>query len=206
MRLKVQSKPNLHQAKSERTRELLLGSAMRVIQESGAEHLSIQAVAKGAGMTTGAVQHHFASKAAMMMQVLTRLLDAMERDSSFWPSAQWSICRRADHLIQQAWSQLYSQPRFATAWSAYLAARHDALVRAHIIEQRALVQQRLKGRFLESFPEFRDLSPLDAHIQFVFSTLRGLGLVQPFAAPEAITAQLAILSNHIKAMKPEEKS
>ena len=193
-------KPNLHHIKSELTRERLLSSAMIVMQESGSSQLSLQAVAQAAGMTTGAVQHHYPSKSALMMQVLTRLIAELEGSAEFWPSPRWSLQRRADHFVQQAWLQLYSTPRFATAWSAYLAARDDTVMTAHIIEQRANIQQRLRAQFLAAFPELENRPQVDASIQFVFSSLRGMGLVKPFASENAIQDQLTVLSGFIQTL------
>ena len=193
-------KPNLHNIKSELTRERLLSSAMMVMQESGSSQLSLQAVAQAAGMTTGAVQHHYPSKAALMMQVLTRLIAELEGSAEFWPSSHWHLQRRADHFVQQAWLQLYSTPRFATAWSAYLAARDDAVMTAHIIEQRAKIQQRLRAQFVATFPELKNRPQIDASIQFVFSSLRGMGLVKPFASESAIQDQLTVLSGFIQSL------
>lgn len=199
-------KPNLHQVKRELTHERLLNSALTLMQEKGAGRLSIQAVAQAAGMTTGAVQHHFPSKAALMMQVLSRLIDSLESDTDFWPSPRWSLRRRSEHFVQQAWAQLYSQPRFASAWAAYLAAVDDVIMTAHIIEQRSLIQQRLRVQFLAAFPEIAIHPKADAHMQFVLTTLRGLGLVRPFAPAASIDSQLAILSEFIQSIttKPQE--
>lgn len=199
-------KPNLHQVKRELTHERLLNSALTLMQEKGAGRLSIQAVAQAAGMTTGAVQHHFPSKAALMMQVLSRLIDSLESDTDFWPSPRCSLRRRSEHFVQQAWAQLYSQPRFASAWAAYLAAVDDVIMTAHIIEQRSLIQQRLRVQFLAAFPEIAIHPKADAHMQFVLTTLRGLGLVRPFAPAASIDSQLAILSEFIQSIttKPQE--
>jgi AcrR family transcriptional regulator len=193
-------KPNLHHVKSELTRERLLSSAMIVLQESGSSQLSLKAVAQVAGMTTGAVQHHYPSKAALMMQVLTRLIAELEGSAEFWPSPHWRLQRRADHFVQQAWLQLYSTPRFATAWSAYLATRDDTVMTALIVEQRANIQQRLRAQFIAAFPELENRPRVDASIQFVFSSLRGMGLVQPFAPISAIQDQLTVLSEFIQSL------
>jgi AcrR family transcriptional regulator len=189
---------NLHQAKSELTRERLLRSALDVIQAKGVGQLSLHEVAKTAGMTTGAVQHHFASKAALMMQVLGRLIDTLESSADFWPRPEWSLERRAHHFVEQAWAQLYGQPRFAVAWAAYLAARDDAQISAHIREQRAGIQLRMHQAFVTAFPEMAQAPQAGARIQMVFSTLRGLGLVQPFAPHEAIAPQLTVLADCIQ--------
>jgi AcrR family transcriptional regulator len=193
-------KPNLHQVRRELTHERLLNSALTLMQQKGAGRLSIQAVAQAAGMTTGAVQHHFPSKAALMMQVLSRLIESLESDTDFWPSPRWGLTRRSEHFVQQAWVQLYSQPRFASAWAAYLAAIDDAVMTAHIIEQRSLIQQRLRVQFFAAFPEIATHPKADAHMQFVLTALRGLGLVRPFAPAAAIDSQLTILSEFIQSI------
>jgi AcrR family transcriptional regulator len=197
---------NLHRVKSELTHERLLHSALILIQEKGPGRLSIQAVAQAAGMTTGAVQHHFPSKAALMIQVLSRLIDSLESDTDFWPSPRWGFRRRSEHFVQQAWAQLYSQPRFASAWTAYLSARDDLVMTAHIIEHRSKIQQQLRMQFLAAFPEVAKHAEADAQIQFVFTALRGLGLVRPFAPVSIIDSQLIILSKFIQSipLNPKE--
>ena len=166
--------------------------------DGGVAQLSIHSVARAAGMTAGAVQHHFPSKAALMMQVLARLIESLEAGTDFWPSPRWSLRRRARHFVRQAWLQLYGQPRFATAWSAYLAARDDAVMTAHIVAQRARLQSHLRERFFQSFPEWANVADADARFAFVLSTLRGLGLVQPFAPASTVEAQLEVLAQVIE--------
>lgn len=196
--------PTLHQIKSEHTRARLLDAAVQVLESKGHGQLSIHEVARAAGMTAGAVQHHFASKAALMMQVITRLVEDLETSSDFWPPPHWTIRRRADHFVRQAWLRLYGQPRFAVAWSAYLAARDDEHMVAHIIEQRSQLSQRLQAHMSRSFPEMCQGRQAGARIQFVLSSLRGMGLLAPFAPEGAIAAQLQVLSQYIQSFTPPE--
>lgn len=167
---------------------------MNVLQTKGYGQLSLHEVARVANMTTGAMQHHFGSKAALMMEVIVNLVDQLDQDNDFWPPAHWSVARRAGHFTRKAWQQLYSQPRFAVAWSAYLAARDDAAMTAHIVERRAQLAERLSHRMHQSFPELGAWPDGQARIHFVLSCLRGLGLQAPFASPAVITAQLNVLS------------
>ena len=181
---------------------------MQVLQTKGYGQLSIHEVARVAQMTTGAVQHHFGSKAALMMEVLAHLIDQLDKDNTFWPPAQWSASHRADHFVEQAWKQLYGQPRFAAAWSAYLAARDDPLMTAHIVERRAQLSERLTRRMSESFPELHHERDRIAHVNFILSCLRGLGLQAPFASSDVIDAQLKVLSKTIQSflIPPETHS
>lgn len=195
---------NLHQLKSEQTRERLLDAAVTLMQAKGHGQLSVHEVARAAGMTAGAVQHHFSSKAALMLEVITRLIGQLEDASDFWPPGHWHLKRRADHFVQQAWAQLYGQPRFTVAWSAYLAARKDALMVAHIIERRSLLSSRLQQRMAQSFPEMCSGPQARARVHFVLSALRGMGLQAPFAQADAIAPQLQVLSRFIQSFNPEE--
>jgi hypothetical protein len=71
---------------------------------------------------------------------------------------------------------------------------------AHIIDQRTNIQQSLRNQFIASFPELENRPKLDAYIQFVFSSLRGMGLVKPFASNHAVQDQLAVLSEFIQSL------
>ena len=195
---------NLHQIKSEQTRERLLDAALNLMQAKGHGQLSVHEVARAAGMTTGAVQHHFSSKAALMLEVITRLIAELEENTDFWPPLDWSLKRRADHFVQQAWATLYGQPRFSVAWAAYLAAREDELMVAHIIERRSLLTSRLQQKMAQSFPEMCQGPQAEARVQFVLSALRGMGLVAPFSPAAAIPAQLQVLSHYLQSFEPQE--
>ena len=194
----------LHQIKSEQTRERLLDAAVGLMQAKGHGQLSVHEVARAAGMTAGAVQHHFTSKAALMLEVITRLIGQLEEASDFWPPAHWSLKRRADHFVQQAWAKLYGEPRFCVAWSAYLAAREDALMVAHIIEQRSVLTNSLHLRMAQCFPEMCQGTQASARVQFVLSSLRGMGLVAPYSTATAIPAQLQVLSRYLQSFESKE--
>jgi AcrR family transcriptional regulator len=195
---------SLHQIKSEQTRERLLDAALELMHAKGHGQLSVHEVARAAGMTSGAVQHHFSSKAALMLEVITRLILQLEEASDFWPDTKWSLPRRADHFVQQAWAMLYGQPRFSVAWSAYLAAREDTLMVAHIVERRGMLTASLKQQMAVHFPEMCQGPQAEARVQFVLSALRGMGLVAPFSPAAAIPAQLQVLSHYLQSFEPQE--
>lgn len=195
---------SLHQIKSEQTRERLLDAALELMHAKGHGQLSVHEVARAAGMTSGAVQHHFSSKAALMLEVITRLILQLEEASDFWPDTKWPLPRRADHFVQQAWAMLYGQPRFSVAWSAYLAAREDTLMVAHIVERRGMLTASLKQQMAVHFPEMCQGPQAEARVQFVLSALRGMGLVAPFSPAAAIPAQLQVLSHYLQSFEPQE--
>ena len=195
--------PNLHQIKSEQTRERLMDAALDLMQAKGLAGLSMHEVARTAGMTTGAVQHHFPSKATLMLQIIERLVQQIDTDDSFWPSPHWPLPRRADHFVQQAWLRLYGQPRFAVAWEAYLAVRADVAMVAHIQAERALINDKLLLRMVRSFPEWASTPAAEVRFQLVLSCLRGMGVLAPFSSAAAIDQQLQQLSLLLQSLTSE---
>ena len=97
---------NLHQIKSEQTRERLLDAALGLMHAKGHGQLSVHEVARAAGMTSGAVQHHFASKAALMLEVITRVIAQLEDASDFWPPAHWPLAQSLLQLPRLMHSQV----------------------------------------------------------------------------------------------------
>jgi AcrR family transcriptional regulator len=186
---------NLHQIKSAQTRSRLLNAAEEILLSKGPGQLSLHEVARVAHMTTGAVQHHFGSKAALMMDVVAHLVTKLGETTDFWPPAHWPQTQRAEHFVTQAWEQLYGQPRFAVAWSAYLAVRDDPVLTEHIQARRAELSETLIPRMGASFPELAAQKDGSARMQFILSALRGLGLLTPFTHACVIEPQLRVLSD-----------
>lgn len=60
-------------AKSERTRAELLAAARTAFAEHGYVNVSLRDITESLGLTKGAMYHHFASKEALLEQVLTQI-------------------------------------------------------------------------------------------------------------------------------------
>lgn len=158
----------------------------------------MQEIAREAGVTPGAIQHHFQSKATLMMHVLTTLVDENIEAGKFWPPVHMPIDKRAQTFVSNLWTLFYKQPRFISAWATYLSCRNQSALLAHIAEQRKVLQMRLHATFPTVFPELANDPALTAFINLVFSTLRGLGLVEMFAsAHEGTQEQLDCLADLI---------
>lgn len=196
--------PNLHQIKSEQTRQRLLDAALALMKTKGHGQVSMHEVAQAAGMTSGAVQYHFATKASLMLAIMTRLIEQLEAHSDFWPPLHWPLAQRADHFVAQAWAQMYGQARFTVAWSAYLSAQNDPEAVAHIIQTRAGLGTQLQQRMAQCFPELGQGPEGEARVQFVLSALRGMGLVAPFSSEGSIAPQLRVLSQFLQSFASTE--
>ncbi|WP_395457394.1 TetR/AcrR family transcriptional regulator [Acidovorax delafieldii] len=192
-----------HAERSAATRQHLIATAIDVIQHRSLEEMSIHELAKSAGMTSGAVQHHFESKAVLMMNVLSELIESTVRSGELWPSAALPARERAAKFVQAVWRLVYAQPRFIVAWNIYLGCRNQPEVLGHIAELRQSVQARMHEGFFSAFPELAAEADRDGLLGLVLSSLRGLGLLQLFApAPPTVPdtvqqAQLACLADWI---------
>ena len=62
------------------TRQQILEAANRIIQREGVAHLTIEAVAKEAGLSKGGVLYHFPSKEALVEGLISLYIDGFTQD------------------------------------------------------------------------------------------------------------------------------
>jgi TetR/AcrR family acrAB operon transcriptional repressor len=74
-------------AADEPTRDRLVDAAVRLFSRPGSGLISIEAIAAEAGMTKGAVYHHFADRAALLREVARRVSPVEEMRAEIMPSA-----------------------------------------------------------------------------------------------------------------------
>lgn len=61
---------------------VILDAASQVVEEQGAGHLTIDAVAETAGLSKGGVLHHFPNKHALLSGMLDRVIESQKRRTS----------------------------------------------------------------------------------------------------------------------------
>lgn len=182
---------NRHADRSEATQAHLVQAAIQVVQERGYQGASVFEVAKAAGLTHGAIQHHFGTKAVLMTRVVDALLNANGSAAPGWPDASLPLAERARSTLQMLWQRVYEPERFLVAWQVYLGCRTDDTVLRYIADKRQAQQAQLVGRFLHLFPELPDSADTRSLFDLVLSSLRGMGLVRLFGpAEDAMAAQL----------------
>lgn len=188
--------PNRHVQRSEATRAKLIAAAVDVVQARSYHGTSMFEVAKAAGVTPGALQHHFGSKAMLMMQVIDDILRS--GDGVAWPDAALPLPARAQGYVQALWERVYEPPRFLAAWGVYFGSSHDPALRAHIAERRAAINASMRARFEALFPEVVQGGEPAAFVALVLSCLRGIALTRLFDPdPAGSAAQLQALADTI---------
>ncbi len=69
---------NKHEQRSEETRNRILNAAESCFAQSGYDGTSVAQICETAGVSKGALYHHFSSKQAIFLELLTRWLGAMD--------------------------------------------------------------------------------------------------------------------------------
>jgi AcrR family transcriptional regulator len=200
--------PTLKARRAEATREHLIGTAIDVLHERSYQGATVFEVAKAAGVTPGALQHHFGSKAILMMQVTDAIMRASGPEGVAWPAAHGPLGQRCLGLVMALWKRAYEPPRFLAAWSVYFGSAGEPELRSHIAQQRAALSQALHHRFLQTLPELEGTPDSHALVQLVLTSLRGLGVVRlfgPAAAQERQQLQLLaqLMESHCRTAQPQ---
>lgn len=190
-----------HAERSAATQAQVLEAAAQVVRTSGFQAATMFEVAKAAGVTPGALQHHFGSKAELMLQLLERALNLGTDDIAgpAWPQATQPLAQRAQQFVQTLWGAAYEPPRFLVAWGIYFGHVGDAEVMARVVAIRARLRAELHRRFNDAFPELAGTPGAEAFADLVLSALRGLAVGRVFGpSPETCAAQLHELAATIE--------
>lgn len=186
--------------RSAATQQHLIATAIELIQQRSLEEMSIHELARSAGVTSGAVQHHFESKAVLMMRVLSELVERRVEAGELWPAHTLPAAERASLFVQAAWDLIYAQPRFVVAWNIYLGCRNQPEVLGHIARLREQINAQMREGFFDTFAELTCAPDRDAFLGLVFSSLRGMGFLQLFVPAEGALAHGAMLQGQLRCL------
>jgi AcrR family transcriptional regulator len=189
-----------HAERSQATQQDLIDATIRIIAERGLANASTFEIAKAAGVTPGALQHHFASKNELILRAALELVRSDDRHgtATVWPSPDLPLRRRARAAVESAWQTVYGRPNYVTVWSIFMACRTDAALLEHMAAEREALRVRMATEFLRAFPELRRMPDAEIFANLVFSALRGMGVQEMFHPPPALSgAQREVLAELI---------
>ena len=115
-----------HQAaKSKATRDKIINAVIGIIKESGYAAASSTRIAQRAGITWGAVQHHFGGKDEILEQVLDRSHQKFQATLSEPHFTTGSADTRVRNYVEAAW-QHYQGDEYMASLEILLATRGHA--------------------------------------------------------------------------------
>jgi AcrR family transcriptional regulator len=186
-------KRRTQEERSEATRGQLIEAAVTCLSELGYLEATVGVVASRAGVSRGAVQHHFGSRADLLIAVVDDLGIALSRSKDIPPDL--SIPDRISMSIDQTW-QLLGSPHFKAVVQIWLAMQSEKKVFAAVKAKVAHIEDVLDKKWLGLFPDVR-LPPKQVTMirHVALATLRGLSLRSTYRQEQAAS------SGEIEALK-----
>lgn len=192
-----EAKPNRQDQRRERTRKVLLDATVESLSELGFSGTTTSEVQKRAGVSRGALLHHFPSKAELLVGAINHLIEMRGREIAERAAELPSTGDRIDGAMDLLWGS-FSCSLFAVALELRNAARTDPELRAalmpaeRIIRDRICAQSRkLFGPEISSRPGFEPA--LDMTLQLMIGTAMTAVLHdEPDAADELIDRWKAV--------------
>jgi len=152
----------------------LIAAAVSCLSELGYIEATVGVVATRAGVSRGAVQHHFGSRAELLIAVVDDLGLALSRTKEI-PS-NLPIGKRVSQSIDQTW-QLLRSPHFKAVVQIWLAMQADKKIFGAVRTKVTLIEDELDKKWLALFRDVKLPTRQIAMVRHVvLATLRGLSL------------------------------
>lgn len=165
------------QARSLETRRRLLDAAVDELVDSGYAQLTTAKVAARAGVSRGAQQHHFPTKAALVGEAVRHLAERQLAELHA-ASERGGGRARTERVLDLVYEH-YSGALFTAMLELTLAARGDAELAELIAPVDRDVSGDIQQHAAELFGETAaDLPDFDLRLRHALSTIRGLALLQ----------------------------
>jgi AcrR family transcriptional regulator len=176
------------------TRRQLIDAAIVCLSELGYLEATVEVVASRAGVSRGAVQHHFGSRNGLLIAVVDDFGSALAASDEISPDLTVAECVNA--AIDRTW-ELVRSPHFIAVVQIWLATRNVPEV-IHVTSRKiALFEREMDRRWQMLFSETK-LPPANVALirHIVLATLRGLALRTLYRKGRASgTAEIAMLKS-----------
>lgn len=177
------------QARSQATRRTLLDAAVEELVEVGYARLTTQSVAARAGVSRGAQQHHFPTKAVLVSEAI-RHLAGLQLEEIRSRTEQVGAGRERIERILDVLFDLYSGTLFAAMIELTLAARGDDELAVAVAPVEREVSRGINAQVIELFGPLADQEDFDRRLRQTIATIRGLALLRFLGhPPRTITSQ-----------------
>jgi AcrR family transcriptional regulator len=177
----------------------LLDAAIDAIVDLGWAGTSTTEVCRRAGVSRGALLHHFPTKSALISAAVDRVMDLRIQEftvtlSSLPPDTD--VVERLELAIDILWG-IYQSPIVAVWQELITAARTDADLHELVVATGARLSDEIDRHWRTLFPpddalpaEFYELAP-----RFLFVLLDGLALLLVSGAPDAAARAAAVVAS-----------
>jgi AcrR family transcriptional regulator len=160
------------------TRTALLDATIASLVDEGYANTTTRGIAERAGVTPGALQHHFATKIELMAEARRRIsTKIVEEVLARGDLTGRPLLERSERLLDLMW-ELYTGPLFQAGMELWIAARTDAELRTSLVGV-----QRMGGELIAAvgptvYPEVSDQHRITELIATGDAALRGLAVLR----------------------------
>lgn len=194
------------QERREETRKALLEGMMSALMELGYARTTTGEITRRAGLTSGALQHHFASKEELVLAVVEYQFEEVRIQLE-----AFAHDRKAEHTWKsfiELLGSIYAGRRYMAIWEIVMGTRADTnlhtLVMQHRIQSQATLERLWSVIFMDSIPDKTKRVDL---MHFTLSTLRGYVFYNAIAPDDQFfERQKEVLFSFLEAeMRPSTK-
>jgi AcrR family transcriptional regulator len=194
--------PSLQATKSAATRARLIDATIRCIIKYGYSRTTTPRVADEAGMSRGAMLHHFENGGALMQAAIAELHE--KRLRAFRRSAGNTV-HEVSRLVRAYWKQV-SGETFTAFHELALAARTDPDLAGILMPAQEEFRARWYHEAIEMFPEWQgDRAHFDLALALSQNVLEGMAInrLTHGLDEKMIEPILSDLERQIEALKPK---
>jgi AcrR family transcriptional regulator len=185
----IRSRPPLRRTQAQRraaTRAALVRATVESLVELGYAHTTTQEVQRRAGVSRGALTHHFTSKAELMLAAVDHLYEefsgSVRQAAADLPDESAARLRLGVELV---WQRFHG-PLFVAAMELWTAARTDPELRAALLPHERRLGSQLRRLAVEVFGEEVAGHPAaESMYQVMLTSMRGQAMtyaLQPDAS------------------------
>jgi len=176
--------------RSEDTVERLIAATTACLCRDGYGATSVAEIAEAAGVSRGALQHHFDTKADLLFGVFERFSAMLVRAVSEVPGGG-GMGPRVAGLVDGLWA-LFAAPDYAAMLEILVGSRSDPQLRRRVRARRDADNEAMLEAMALLFPEAPPAS-LRGTLAYATATLRGLALYREFVSDEPFYAESVAL-------------
>lgn len=184
--------PRTQGERSERTQKKLIDATIDIIIEEGISRVRVQKIAQRAGVSSGALQHHFKTKEDLLYEAHDRIFYDVTVPLDVDGSLR-TLRERCRFAVDTYWN-IYSQGSYRATLEILLYSRVEPELRRRVnLHQKETIARglRLFDRLFADYGLSRET--LEDMLLYTLSHLRGLSVQCLFELePEQISRQLAV--------------
>jgi AcrR family transcriptional regulator len=163
------------QDRSRATRQRLLEAAVESLAEVGYAATTVSVVATRAGVSRGAAQHHFPTRADLFEAAVEYMTEVRLAEIKAQAAALPSGPARTEAIVGML-ADVYTGPLFRAALHLWVAASTEAALRKQIVRLEAHVGRQAHRALLEVLEVSERTPGVRETVQGVLDMARGLGL------------------------------